>query len=74
MPSEIIDSIEQTNIDWSIMEDAKELAKEEFIITNYENFCTELFDLTDILKELEHRLMYYVKNNLKTKSFTDLKS
>ena len=56
------------------MEDAKELAKEEFIITNYENFCTELFDLTDILKELEHRLMYYVKNNLKTKSFTDLKS
>ena len=74
MPSEIIDSIEQTNIDWSIMEDAKELAKKEFIITNYENFCTELFDLTDILKELEHRLMYYVKNNLKTKSFTDLKS
>lgn len=74
MPSEIIDSIEQTNIDWSIMEDAIELAKEEFVITNYEDFCTELFDLTDILKELEHQLMYYVKNNLKTKSFTDLKS
>lgn len=73
-PSEIIDSIEQTKIDWDIMEEAKELAKEEFIITNYEDFCTELFELTDILKELEYQLMYHVKNNLKTKSFPDLTS
>ena len=72
--SEIIDSIEQTKIDWDIMEEAKELAKEEFIITNYEDFCTELFELTDILKELEYQLMYHVKNNLKTKSFPDLTS
>lgn len=73
-PSEIIDSIEQTKIDWDIMEEAKELAKEEFIITNYEDFYTELFELTDILKELEYQLMYHVKNNLKTKSFPDLTS
>ena len=73
-PSETIDSIEQTKIDWDIMEEAKELAKEEFIITNYEDFCTELFELTDILKELEYQLMYHVKNNLKTKSFPDLTS
>ena len=73
-PSEIIDSIEQTKIDWDIMEEAKELAKEEFIITNYEDFCTELFELTDILKELEYQLMYHVRNNLKTKSFPDLTS
>ena len=74
VPSEIIYGTEQTNIDWDIMEDAIELAKKEFIITNYENFCTELFELIDILKELEYQLMYHVKNNLKTKSFRDLKS